>query len=82
MSFNETRVLIRYIRRMVKEPCTKEVRDWEYLQAFADRGDAAAFEILIHRHGPTVLHVCRRVLGDEHADRVSERSPPATTPTW
>ena len=40
--------------------------DWEHLQAFADRGDAAAFEI-VRRYGPTVLRVCRRVLGDEHA---------------
>jgi RNA polymerase sigma factor (sigma-70 family) len=52
---------------MVKEPFTKEVPDWEHLQAFAERGDAAAFEILMRRHGPTVLRVCRRVLGDDHA---------------
>jgi RNA polymerase sigma factor (sigma-70 family) len=26
-----------------------------------------AFRVLIHRHGPMVLGICRRVLGDEHA---------------
>src|SRR5262249_18375441 len=30
-------------------------------------GSEAAFRILIHRHGPMVLGVCRRVLGDDHA---------------
>ena len=30
-------------------------------------GSEAAFRMLIHRHGPMVLGVCRRILGDEHA---------------
>jgi RNA polymerase sigma factor (sigma-70 family) len=30
-------------------------------------GSEAAFRTLIHRHGPMVLGVCRRILGDEHA---------------
>ncbi len=30
-------------------------------------GSEAAFRTLIHRHGPMVMGICRRVLGDEHA---------------
>src|SRR5262245_34656997 len=30
-------------------------------------GSEAAFRVLIHRHGPMVMGICRRVLGDEHA---------------
>jgi RNA polymerase sigma factor (sigma-70 family) len=45
--------------------------DSELLTRFnAGRGDAgseAAFEILVARHGPMVLGVCRRMLGDVHA---------------
>jgi RNA polymerase sigma factor (sigma-70 family) len=32
-----------------------------------EQGSEAAFRVLIHRHGPMVLGICRRVLGDEHA---------------
>ena len=32
-----------------------------------EQGSEAAFRVLIHRHGPMVLGLCRRVLGDEHA---------------
>src|SRR3954469_19807464 len=30
-------------------------------------GAEVAFRVLLHRHGPMVLTVCRRVLGDAHA---------------
>jgi RNA polymerase sigma factor (sigma-70 family) len=30
-------------------------------------GSEPAFRVLMHRHGPMVLGVCRRILGDEHA---------------
>ncbi len=36
------------------------------LRRFATRRDAAALEALVARHGPMVLGVCRRVLGDSH----------------
>ncbi len=44
--------------------------DAELLKRFSDgRGDYAsdaAFATIVERHGPMVLGVCRRVLGDEH----------------
>ncbi len=44
--------------------------DAELLAIFARRDDGsseAAFESLVNRHGPMVLGVCRRILGDSHA---------------
>jgi RNA polymerase sigma factor (sigma-70 family) len=43
------------------------VPDAELLARFRSRGDEAAFELLVWRHGPMVLGVCRGVLGDPHA---------------
>jgi RNA polymerase sigma factor (sigma-70 family) len=39
----------------------------ELLRQFAASGDEVAFEALVARHGPLVLGVCRRMLGDPHA---------------
>jgi RNA polymerase sigma factor (sigma-70 family) len=39
--------------------------DEQLLHAFTSRRDESAFAVLMHRHGPMVLHVCRRVLGHE-----------------
>jgi RNA polymerase sigma factor (sigma-70 family) len=44
--------------------------DGELVERFAARRDAggdAAFALLVARHGPMVLGVCRQILGDEHA---------------
>src|SRR5262245_55434511 len=40
--------------------------DAELLARFARDGDEPAFTMLVARHGPMVLRVCRRALGDAH----------------
>lgn len=43
----------------------RQESDRQLLEAFACRRDETAFAALVRRHGPLVLHVCRRVLGHE-----------------
>ena len=43
------------------------VPDADLLARFRDARDAAAFELLVYRHGPLVWAACRRLLGEHHA---------------
>src|SRR5205807_348935 len=58
--------LVRCLRATASGPGSEGVADGELLERFVRRKDEAAFEVLLRRHGPMVLGVCRRVLG--HAD--------------
>src|SRR5436309_5013527 len=44
----------------------EEYPDRQLLQDFVGRRDQAAFTLIIRRHGPMVLGVCRRVLQHSH----------------
>src|SRR5438309_812182 len=45
----------------------EDTTDRQLLERFAAARDEGAFAALVQRHGPRVLRVCRRVLGDTHA---------------
>lgn len=58
--------LLRHLRLLLAEKKTAGQDDRYLLAQFAGKGDEVAFAALMERHGPMVLSVCRRVLGDEH----------------
>src|SRR6266536_2604644 len=58
--------LLRFLRRLAGAPEASLTGDVELLHRFAEKGDRSAFELLLWRHGPMVLQVCRTVLQDAH----------------
>jgi RNA polymerase sigma factor (sigma-70 family) len=59
--------VLRHMRKLAEAQAARDVTDGELLERFVRRREEAAFTLLVQRHGPMVLGVCRRVLGDEHA---------------
>jgi RNA polymerase sigma factor (sigma-70 family) len=58
--------LVRYVRGLVVRPETDRHTDAGLLDRYVAVGDEMSFAALVDRHGPLVLHVCWRVLGDRH----------------
>ena len=54
------------LRRLFVEGSLAGMGDAELLERFVARGDGAAFEALVRRHGPAVWAACRAVLRDDH----------------
>ena len=62
-------LVLRQLRTLFNVGTVRELTDGQLLERFAtDRGEAAelAFAVLVERHGPMVMRVCRAVLGDPH----------------
>jgi RNA polymerase sigma factor (sigma-70 family) len=66
MSAGQIDPLLRQLRRAVGEPGPGELPDAVLLGRWVAQRDEAAFELLVRRHGPLVLGVCRRLLADTH----------------
>jgi RNA polymerase sigma factor (sigma-70 family) len=65
MASTALRALLHNLRRSSLRRDTASRTDGELVERFVARRDEAAFEALLRRHGPMVLAVCRRVLGNE-----------------
>ena len=58
--------IIQHLRRAVLRQDGCELTDGQLLECFVSRRETAALEVLVHRHGPMVWGVCRRILRDHH----------------
>jgi RNA polymerase sigma factor (sigma-70 family) len=58
--------VIRHLRRAVLRQDGAGWTDGQLLASFIDHKDEAAFEALVHRHGPMVFGACRRVARNHH----------------
>jgi RNA polymerase sigma factor (sigma-70 family) len=66
MTTPQADILSRHLRGLAAAAEQDRQPDQQLLERFAASHDDAAFEALVGRHGPMVLGVCRRLLGDVH----------------
>lgn len=62
-------IVLRHVRALFDVGTTAGVTDGQLLEQFATRRREAAeraFAALVDRHGPMVLHTCRKIARDEH----------------
>jgi RNA polymerase sigma factor (sigma-70 family) len=57
-------IVLRQIDRLLRDGTLASLGDGQLLDRYLASGDETAFEILVDRHGPMVLGLCRRMLRD------------------
>src|ERR1700758_3045027 len=58
--------VLHQVRKLAAVQTGRGLSDHELLAQFVGAQDEAAFTVLVERHGPMVLGVCRRALGNAH----------------
>src|SRR6266568_1552921 len=58
--------VLQHLRKVAAVHTGRDLSDRELLERFVGARDEAAFTVLIERHGPMVLGVCRRALPNAH----------------
>src|SRR5947209_16904277 len=58
--------LLRHLRRALETQGKTPPPDAQLLERWLEQKDESAFELLLWRHGPLVLGVCRRLLQTSH----------------
>ncbi len=66
MATSGVNTFIQHLRRTVLARDGEGRTDGQLLDSFIDQKDEAAFETLVHRHGPMVLGVCHRIARNHH----------------
>lgn len=54
---------LQHVRGFLHADAARQLGDHELVRAFAQQQDERAFAVLLERHGPMVVGVCRRILG-------------------
>ncbi len=58
--------VLEHLRKLTNPARAGDLSDADLLERFRLRREEAAFTLLVQRHGPMVLAVCRRILGNAH----------------
>jgi RNA polymerase sigma factor (sigma-70 family) len=66
MANGELGLVVHYLRRLTAPDGPGTLSDGQLLERFAAGRDEEAFAVLVQRHGPLVLDVCRRIMGNTH----------------
>jgi RNA polymerase sigma factor (sigma-70 family) len=66
MASGQLSTVVRHLHQLREAAHAGELTDAQLLERFRAQREQAAFTLLTRRHGPMVLAVCRRVLGNLH----------------